>query len=534
MSPSRSSPHERLGQRSKTGNRKLSSAQLSAGRRKTESNVQLPTDMIRLEEFVEQSPEAVAVLDVEGRVLCISSQFSRMFGYAPSDALGYSIYDLIIPERLVDSARELSARLHRGARIELETARRRKDGTEIDVSLVAVPLSTAAGARVAHYTLYHDITERKRADERLVESEARFRAIADAAPVMIWTTGTDGFCDYFSKPWLEFTGRTMEQEVGTGWVEGVHPDDVKTCFDSYWPNFHGRRPFRMDYRLRRADGEYRWVIESGIPRYTGAGEFAGYIGANIDITDLRRAEEERERLRQVQAELAHLNRLATMGELTASLAHEINQPIASALISARACVLWLNKEVPDLEEARAAASQMIAEAERTSAIVDRVRSLYRRGSLQREPVDVNSTIRDMVVLLDKTAAKNSVSIRTALKAALPPALADRVQLQQVLMNLMLNGIESMKDTGGQLSISSRATEDGQLSIAVTDSGIGLPAGADERIFAAFFTTKPQGTGMGLAITRSIIESHGGRLGAKANEGPGATFQFTLPQAPTSN
>lgn len=535
MSPSRSGTYGTRKRRAKTASQKLMLGQTSASRRRTKSNVRRPMDMIRLEAFVEQSPEAAAILDAEGRVLCISGQFSRMFGYAPGDTLGLPIYDLTVPERLVGSARELAARLYKnGARIELETVRRRKDGSEIDVSLVAVPLTTATGARVAHYTLYRDITERKRADERLAESEARFRAIADAAPVMIWTTGTDGLCDYFSKPWLEFTGRTMEQEVGTGWVEGVHPDDVQTCFDSFWPKFHKRYPFRIEYRLRRADGEYRWVIESGIPRYTGAGEFAGYIGANIDITDLKHAEEERERLRQVQAELAHLNRIATMGELAASLAHEINQPIASALISARACVEWLNREVPDLEEAREAASQIIVDVGRTSDIVERVRSLYRRGTPQREPVDVNGTVRDMIVLLSKTAARNAVSIRTQLDEALPPTLADRIQIQQVLMNVMLNGIEAMKDMGGELNIASRTTENGQILVAVADSGIGLPAGDDGRIFAAFFTTKPQGTGMGLAIARTIIESHGGRLWANANAVQGATFQFTLPQVLTSH
>lgn len=530
MSPSRSRTHRKRPHRTKA----VLAVRAPAGRRRTKSKVHRPIDDIRLEEFVEQSPEAAAVLDAEGRVLCISGQFSRMFGYAPGDTLGHSIYDLIVPERLVENARELSARLYNGARIELETARRCKDGTEIDVLLVAVPLTTSSGARVAHYTLYRDISRRKRADERLVESEARFRAIADAAPVMIWTTGTDGFCDYFNKPWLDFTGRTMEQEAGIGWVEGVHPDDVQICSDGYWPAFREKRPFRMEYRLRRADGEFRWVIESGIPRYTGAGEFAGYIGANIDITDLKRAEEERERLRQVQAELVHLNRVATMGELTASLAHEINQPIASALISAEACVQWLNREVPDIEEALEAASQMTVDARRTSDIIDRVRSLYRRGTLRREPVDVNSIIREMIALLDKTATRSSVSIRAELNAALPMALADRVQLQQVLMNLMLNGVEAMKEKGGELSIASRATEDDHVLVTVADSGIGLPAGGDEQIFAAFFTTKAQGTGMGLAISRSIIESHGGRLWASANAGQGATFQFTLPQALASH
>jgi PAS domain S-box-containing protein len=346
--------------------------------------------------------------------------------------------------------------------------------------------------------------------------------------VLIWMTGTDGLCNYFNKPWLEFTGRSMEQEVGTGWIEGVHPDDVQGCFDGFLPAFHAQKPFRMEYRLRRADGEYRWVIESGIPRYTGAGDFAGYIGSNIDITDLKRAQEERERLRQLEAELSHFNRVSMMGELAASLAHEINQPIAAAVIEAKACVRWLQRDSPDFAEACEAASRMSNDAARAADIVDRVRSLYRRDAPQFELVDVNEIIREMIVLLRDKANRNSISIRTELDAELATITANRVQLQQVLMNLMLNGIEAMKDTSGELSVASKTAAEGQLLISVSDLGVGIVPDQADRIFEAFFTTKPQGTGMGLSISRKIIESHGGRLWASANSGRGTTFQFTLP------
>ena len=352
--------------------------------------------------------------------------------------------------------------------------------------------------------------------------------MADTAPVLIWTTGTDGSCDYFSKPWLEFTGRTMEQEVGTGWTQGVHPDDLTNLLQLLNAVVPARKPFTTEYRLKRADGEYRWVIESGVPRYTGAGEFAGYIGSNIDVTDRKRLEEERERIWQLQADLAHRNRVETVGELTASLAHEINQPIAAAAVNARACMEWLRRDVPNLPEAREAASDLMTDVTRVADIIDRVRSLYRRGTPQRELVEVNEIIREMIVLLNDTANRSSISIRTEFDPMLPTTKADRVQLQQVLMNLMLNGIEAMKGVGGELVVTSKRTDGGQLLISVRDSGVGLPIEETERLFMAFFTTKPQGTGMGLAICRSIIESHGGRLWASANTGPGATFQFTLP------
>src|SRR5258706_4105732 len=247
----------------------------------------------RLDELFEQSPEAVAVLSAEDRILRVNKEFTRIFGYAPDEVLERPIIDLIVPETLVESSREYTRQLKQGGRVEVETVRRRKDGSEVYVSLLAVPVTTTSGEQVVNYAIYRDITERKRSEERLRESEARFQAMADTAPVLIWMTGTDGLCNYFNKPWLEFTARTMEQEVGTGWIQGVHPDDVQGCFDGFLPAFHAQKPFRMDYRLRRADGEYRWLLESGIPRYTGAGEFAGYIGSNIDITEIKRAEDER-------------------------------------------------------------------------------------------------------------------------------------------------------------------------------------------------------------------------------------------------
>jgi PAS domain S-box-containing protein len=486
-------------------------------------------DTIGISELVAQSPEAVAVLSTTDDVLRISNEFAHMFGFEPDEVLGRPINELIVPETLLESAREYTSQLRRGQRVEIETVRRRRDGTDVHVIILAAPLIAASGEHIANYAIYRDITERKHAEERLIESEARFRAMADKAPVLIWTSGTDGLCDYFNKPWLEFTGRTMEQEVGTGWTQGVHPDDLQVSLDCYWPAFHAREAFRMEYRLRRADGEYRWVLESGVPRYTGAGEFAGYIGSNIDVTDRKRVEEERERLRQLQADLAHRDRVATLGELTASLAHEINQPVSAAVTNASACLRWLQCDVPNVREACEAASGMVADVTRAGDIIDRVRSLYRRGTPQRELVDVNEIVREMTVLLGDAANRNSLSIRTALDLELPRTTADRVQLQQVLMNLMLNGIEAMKDAGGELTVTSKTTEDRQLLIAVSDSGIGLSADRAERIFEAFFTTKPQGTGLGLSISRRIIESHGGRLWASANMGRGATFQFTLPQ-----
>jgi PAS domain S-box-containing protein len=496
--------------------------------RRAEEEAQSQTS--HLDELFEQAPEAVAVLSMDDRIVRINKEFTHMFGYEPDELLGRPLNDLIVPEADHESSREYTNQLKAGRRVEVETIRRRKDGSQVHVSLLAVPVTKASGEQVANYAIYRDITERKRAEERLRESEARFQAMADTAPVMIWMTGTDGLCNYFSKPWLEFTGRTMEQEVGLGWTQGVHPDDVQGCFDGFLPAFQARKPFGMEYRLRRADGEYRWVIESGIPRYTPGGEFAGYIGSNIDITERKRAEEERERLRQVQADLAHINRVTTMGELTASLAHEIKQPIAAAVTDAGTCLKWLARDQPDIEEAREAVSRIIKDVNRASEITGRIRSLFKKGEPQRELVDVNEVIREMIALLSGEAGRYSISIHTELATDLPNIRGDRVQLQQVFMNLMLNAIDAMNEMNAarELTIKSQRDPEEQLLISVIDNGVGLPPQRADKIFDAFFTTKPQGTGMGLSISRSIIESHGGRLWAAANSERGATFQFTLP------
>src|ERR1700756_69042 len=244
--------------------------------------------------------------------------------------------------------------------------------------------------------------------------------------------------------------------------------------------------------------------------------------------ELQAAQQERERMREEMTHLAHLNRVSTMGELAASLAHEIKQPIGAAVTNADTCVRLLDRAQPDIGDAREAALEMAKDARRAAEIIDRVRSLYQKGSSQLETIEVNEVISEMVVMLQNEADRHSVRIRTDLAGELPKVVADRVQLQQVLMNLMLNGIEAMLDTSGELSIKSQLAEDGQLLVSVTDTGAGLPTENADLVFDPFFTTKSQGTGLGLAITRSIVESHGGRIWAAGNSGRGATFSFTLP------
>ena len=237
-----------------------------------------------------------------------------------------------------------------------------------------------------------------------------------------------------------------------------------------------------------------------------------------------------EMLRYARAELARINRVSTMGELTASLAHEIRQPLTAALTNAETCLDWLRRDHPDIKEGCEAAAQVVSDVNRAAAIISSVNALFKKGPSQRDSVEVNDLVREMVNLLRNEALRHAITIRTELAENVPPVNADRLQLQQVLMNLILNGIDAMTNVTerGELSITSEVA-DGQVLISVTDVGVGLPPDQEDRIFKAFFTTKEEGTGMGLSISRSIVESHGGRLWATANSGRGATFHFTLPQ-----
>ena len=370
--------------------------------------------------------------------------------------------------------------------------------------------------------------ERDRAEEALRRNEQRLRDVIDTIPTITWSVLPNGLNDFTSRYWLEYTGVSTDDSLGDGWKTAFHPADIAEHVDKWAASLATGKPFENEARVQRADGEYRWFLHRAVPLRDGHGTIVKWYGTAIDIEDRKRAEEERLRLRQLEGDLAHINRVSMMGELAASLAHDIKQPLTGAVMSADACVRWLRRDPPDMTEAYEAASRIVSNVTRAAEIIDRVQALFKRGAPERELVDVNDIAREMIALLRHTANRNSISICTELDAGLPATAADRVQLQQVLMNLMLNGIEAMKDAGGELILTSSRSEEGHILISVSDSGIGLPAHEAERIYEAFFTTKPQGTGMGLSISRRIIQSHGGRLWASNNTGRGTTFQFTLP------
>ncbi|PYT49389.1 MAG: hypothetical protein DMG44_10990, partial [Acidobacteria bacterium] len=329
----------------------------------------------------------------------------------------------------------------------------------------------------------------------LQSSEDRLRRVIDTIPAHVWSTRPDGSVDFISQRWLESTGLSVQDALGWDWASVVHPEDLARFVAEWRAALAAGEPMESEARLRRADGDYRWWLIRNVPLRDELGNVIKWYGTSIDIEDRKRAEEA---LRQAQTDLARVSRVTTMGELTAALAHEVNQPIAAAVTNANTCSRWLTRDHPDVEEARAAAMRIVKDGTRAGEIIKRIRLLFQKGTSQRELVDVNEVIREMIVHFRSEATRYDVQIRTALALDLTHVMADRVQLQQVLMNLMLNGMDAMKDMDGtrELAIKSQQAENEQVVVTVSDTGVGLPAQQGDQIFKAFFTTKSHGTGMG--------------------------------------
>jgi PAS domain S-box-containing protein len=358
--------------------------------------------------------------------------------------------------------------------------------------------------------------------------DARFCEVMDAAPVMIWVSGEDKGCSWFNRPWLTFTGRRMAQEVGSGWTEGVHHDDIHPCLRTYISHFDARTNFRMQYRLRRHDGVYRWIDDTGIPRYAPNGDFLGYIGSCIDIHEHRETQSE---LRRRVLEISELNRQADAAVLAAAIAHEIRQPFAGIVSSADAGLRWLASTTPNVDKATAALKEIVRIGHHASEIIESIQALTKGGHRAWVPVDMNEMIREVLAIVEDRLQTNNIAVQANLKERLPEVTSDRVQLQQVILNLIRNAVEAMSavpESSRVLDLKTEIEDSQHILITVQDSGPGIDPKDVERIFERFFTTKAQGMGMGLAICRSIIGAHGGRIWAEARARHGVLFRISLP------
>ena len=597
--------------------------------------------------------------DVKKGEFWVNPHLRSLFGFSQNEAIRFDdVFGRIHPDDRDRISHEVAMAEKAGVAFEGEFRVMLPDDSERWVVSRGESFTGTSGDGPRRFGAIIDITERKRAEEALRESEDRFRTMANSAPVMIWVAGPDKLCNFFNKGWLDFTGRTLGQELGNGWVESVHPEDLERCLGVYFKAFDARKEFEMEYRLRRKDGEFRWLLDHGVPRSESSGTFLGYIGTAIDITEHKRSEEalDNERaflrlvidttpnfifakdrqgrftlanqavadaygttvddligktdddfnpnqeevelfrradqevidmrqerfiaeeritdaqgklrwlqtvkrpiiesdgaanqvlgastditirkkaeleLREQRGELAHVARISTMGELAASLAHELNQPLTAILSNAQAALRFLTAKPADLEEVRDILEDIVKDNSRAGEVIRRMRALVKKEALEFSTLDLANLIRDIVVLVHSDAILQNIQVDFDLEDNLSPVLGDKVQLQQVVLNLLLNAFDAMKGCpASERQVKLLAKERGSdfIEVAVSDYGTGLSGSKLDKIFEPFFTTKGEGLGMGLSICRSIVEAHGGRLWAENNPARGATFYFTVPVA----
>jgi PAS domain S-box-containing protein len=366
-------------------------------------------------------------------------------------------------------------------------------------------------------------------------SEASLQRVLDTIPVIAWCNLPDGPNEFLNQRWRDYTGMTLEESLGWGWQAAFHPEDLPPLLQRWSQMIVSGKPEEISARIRRHDGAYRWFLIRAEPFFNEANEITRWYGTSTDIDDRKRAEEallasERE-LSQIQAELANVTRVTSLGVLTASIAHEVNQPLSGIITNAGTCLRMLTAQPPDIDGALETVRRTIRDGERAANVIARLRRLYIRKDLQLAPLDLNDTIREVVSLSLGELQRNRVILRQELADDLPTVAGDRIQLQQVILNLLRNASDAMyavEDRPRELLIRTEPDDDGSVRLSVCDAGVGLTPQAIHKVFEPFYTTKSDGMGIGLSVSRSIIEAHRGRLWATPNAGAGVTFTFSLP------
>jgi PAS domain S-box-containing protein len=608
----------------------------------------------QLQEAIDTIPTLVTSWGPDGKRIFVNAAWQRFTGLGKAEALGTKWGTVAHPDDVGTWREQVREPL------QIEQRLRRADGKYRWHFVQRVPLYDEKGNVLRWYSSAYDIEDQKRAESalqlsraQLEKAERELRLTLDTIPTFAWRTRADGFAEYLNKPWLDYTGLSLEQALGWEWQIAIHPDDRPHLLAAWERILASGKAAEVEARLRRFDGAYRWFLFRPAPLYDEAGKVVRWYGTNTDIEDRKRAEfalqrseaylaeaqklsrtgsigynvttgeffwseetyeilgfdrsvepsidtavervhpddralvrheveramrrernfdyehrllmpdgqikhvhvvahlvktasgseellgalmdvtqakKAQEELQTAQAELAHASRVATLGEISASIAHEVNQPLAAIVANAQASLRFLNHESPDLNDVRGALEWIVKDGNRAAEVIQRVRTLVKKTDTQKVALDVNDAINDVVALLQRELSAHRVWLKLELAADLPQVFADRVQLQQVAMNLIMNGAEAMQEVEDRprlLTIRS-SLNDERVAVAVKDCGIGLAAEDQNRLFNAFFSTKPAGLGIGLSICRSIIEAHGGKLWASANPDHGATFQFVLP------
>ncbi len=478
----------------------------------------------KIRSLVDANIIGIFVRDLDGRILEANDAFLRMVGYDRKDLAAGRLRwtDLTPPEWHERTARAVAEATMTGASLAFEKEYFRKDGTRVPVLVGSATFDERRDNAIAFVV---DLTERKRAEQELRASETRFRTFVDHATDAFMLHGEDGSVLDVNRYACESLGYSRDELIGMT-PNDFDPDANTVILQRIRERLETEEIVTFESCHRRKDGTV-FPVEVRVREFR-QGDRRLSITLTRDITERKRATEA---LREVQMELAHTNRVATMGHLTASIAHEVNQPIAATIINAQTALHWLSARSPDLEEVRQALGRTVKDANRAGDVIGRIRELIKKAPPRKDGVDINEAIREVIELTRGEAVKNGASVQTQLAKGLPLILGDRVQLQQVILNLIINAVETMGGVGEgprELLISTGTAESGEVRVAVRDSGPGLDPAKLKRLFEAFYTTKPGGLGMGLSICRSIIEAHGGRLWAEANEPRGAIFQFTVP------
>jgi len=491
--------------------------------------------------IADNAPFMVWVTDPTGYCTYLSQSWYDFTGQTEESGLGLGWLNVTHPDDRQYTERTFLAANERQAAFRLEYRLRRFDGEYIWAINAASPWFGADGEFKGYIGSVIDISERKQIEEALRESEARFRQMTDSAPMLVWMSGIDKLCYYFNQSWLDFTGRTMEQEMGNGWAEGVHPDDFQGCLDTYVAAFDARRPFEMDYRLKRFDGEYRWILDAGVPRFTPEGKFLGYIGSCFDIHDRKQAEAEREKLLQQEQAAREAAETANRikDEILAVLSHELRSPLnpilgwSKLLQQGKLDATKTANALVTIERNARLQSQLIDD------LLDISRILSGKLSLNAMSVDLNMVTQAALETVRLAAEAKSLQIQTTFSPSQGMVMGDSGRLQQVIWNLLSNAVK-FTPGGGQITVRLTQTKT-DAQIIVTDTGKGIDAEFLPYVFEHFrqedgaITRKFGGLGLGLAIARQIVELHGGRIWVESRgEGQGATFTVELPLLHTAN
>jgi PAS domain S-box-containing protein len=482
-----------------------------------------------LREIVDRIPGLVCTMDAAGEIEQLNRPLLEYFGKSPEELKGWKMTDAVHPDDLPAVIEAYTHSVTTGTPYDIEHRCRRADGVYRWFQVRALAVRDAEDRITGWYVLLSDIDDRKRAEEAVRIRELNLLQITETIPEMLWSASPDGAIEYCNGRLLDYTGLSLEQVLRDGWMNLLHPDDVEPTVDVWRSCVESGAPYRVEVRtFHAADNTYRWCVTRALPLLDHEGRIVRWHGTVVDMHDWKRAQEE---LRTAQAELARITRVMTIGQLTASIAHEVSQPLSGILMNTSTCLRMLKSDPPNIDGARETAQRTIRDGNRASEVITRLRTLFSKKQIDAEPLDLNEAAREVIALLSGELQKNNIILKHEFSDHLPAVNGDRVQLQQVILNFIHNGSDAMvtvNDRPRQLIIRTE-TDGNHVAVSVQDSGVGFSPEIGERLFEPFFTTKQEGMGIGLSVSRSIVEAHHGRLWAVRNAGPGATFAFSIPQ-----